>query len=136
LPVVNRSARRYYILAYMGSRYDVELEPEVRQWLDALPLTDYRTVEYHADRLAEAPTTLGEPYSRHLSGAVRELRFHLGRTAWRISYWLAPHRRIVLLTVFRKTRNRETAQVDRAITAQQVCEDQHQAATHMYDREG
>ncbi len=73
----------------MGSRYDVELEPEVRQWLDALSVVDYRTVEYHADRLAESPTTLGEPYSRHLGGAVRELRFHLGRAAWRISYWLA-----------------------------------------------
>jgi hypothetical protein len=46
------------MLAYMGSRYDVELESEVRQWLDALSVTDYRTVEYHADRLAEAPTTL------------------------------------------------------------------------------
>jgi len=124
------------MLAYMGSRYDVELEPEVREWLDTLSLIDYRTVEYHADRLAEAPTTLGEPYSRHLRGAVRELRFHLGRTAWRISYWLAPDRRIVLLTVFRKTRNRETAQVDRAVAAQRVCEDQHQAATHVYDREG
>ena len=65
------------MLAYMGDRYDVELEPEVREWLDTLPLADYRTVEYHADRLAEAPTTLGEPYSRHLRGAVRELRFHL-----------------------------------------------------------
>lgn len=73
----------------MGSRYDVQLEPEVRQWLDALSVVDYRTVEYHADRLAESPTTLGEPYSRHLGGAVRELRFHLGRAAWRISYWLA-----------------------------------------------
>jgi phage-related protein len=124
------------MLAYMGSRYDVELEPEVREWLDTLSLIDYRTVEYHADRLAEAPITLGEPYSRHLRGGVRELRFHLGRTAWRISYWLAPDRRIVLLTVFRKTRDRETAQVDRAMAAQRVCEDQHQAATHVYDREG
>jgi hypothetical protein len=60
---VDATARQYYILAYMGSRYDVELEPEVRQWLDTLSVTDYRTVEYHADRLAEAPTTLGEPYS-------------------------------------------------------------------------
>lgn len=99
-------------------------------------MADYRTVEYHADRLAEAPTTLGEPYSRHLRGAVRELRFHLGRTAWRISYWLAPQRRIVLLTVFRKTRGRETAQVERAVDAQRVCEDQHQAATHIHHREG
>lgn len=114
----------------------VELEPEVREWLDTLSLVAYRTVEYHADRLAEAPTTLGEPYSRHLRGAVRELRFHLGRTAWRISYWLAPDRRIVLLTVFRKTRNRETAQVDRAVAAQRACEARHQAATHVYDRQG
>ena len=76
----------------MGSRYDVELEPEVREWLDTLSLADYRTVEYHADRLAVAPTSLGEPC--------------------------------------------ETAQVDRAITAQQVCEGQHQAATHIYDRKG
>lgn len=125
-----------YILAYMGDRYEVELEPEVRQWLDTLSLADYRTVEYHADRLAEAPTTIGEPYSRHLRGAVRELRFHLGRSAWRVSYWLAPGRRIVLLMVFRKTREREAAEVDRAVAAQRVCQDQHQAATHIYDREG
>ncbi|MBN1170595.1 MAG: type II toxin-antitoxin system RelE/ParE family toxin [Micromonosporaceae bacterium] len=120
----------------MGDRYDVELEPEVRRWLNTLPLADYRTVEYHADRLAEAPTTLSEPYSRHLRGPVRELRFHLNRSAWRISYWLAPHRRIVLLTVFRKTRGREAAEVDREVAAQQICEHQHRAATHLYDREG
>jgi len=123
------------MLAYMGDRYDVELEPEICQWLDTLSVADYRTVEYHADRLAEAPTTLGEPYSRHLRGAVRELRFHLGRSAWRVSYWLAPQRRVVLLTAFRKTRGRETAEVERAVAAQLVCEEQHQAATHLYDRE-
>jgi Phage derived protein Gp49-like (DUF891) len=66
------------MLAYMGDRFDVELEPEVRRWLDTLPLPAYRTVEYHADRLAASPTTLGEPYSKHLQGAVRELRFHRG----------------------------------------------------------
>ena len=128
-----RGEATYYMLAYMGDRYDVELEPEVREWLDTLSLADYRTVEYHADRLAEAPTTLGEPYSRHLRGDVRELRFHLGRSAWRISYWLAPHRRIVLLTVFRKTRSREAGEVERAVATQRVCEDQHQAAMHVYD---
>jgi hypothetical protein len=120
----------------MGDRHDVELEPEVREWLDTLSLRDYRTVEYHADRLAESPMTLGEPYSRHLRGATRELRFHLGHSAWRISYWLAPQRRIVLLTVFRKTRNREKAEVDRAVAAQRLCEAQHAAATHIYDRQG
>jgi hypothetical protein len=42
----------------------------------------------------------------------------------------------VLLTVFRKTRGRETREVERAIAAQRVCEDEHQPATHFYDREG
>ena len=124
------------MFAYMADRYDVELEPEVQAWLDTLSLADYRTVEYHADRLADSPTTLGQPYSRHLDGAVRELRFHLGRSAWRVTYWLAPQRRVVLLTVFRKTRRRETAEVDRAVAAQQICEAKHEAASHLYDREG
>jgi hypothetical protein len=124
------------MFAYMADRYEVELEPEVREWLDTLSLNDYRTVEYHADRLAEAPTTLGEPYSKHLSGAVRELRFHLGRSAWRLAYWLAPGRRIVFLTVFRKSRRRETTEVNRAVAKQWICEDKHDPATHLYDREG
>jgi len=118
----------------MSDRYEVELEPEVRDWLDGLSLADYRTVEYHADRLADSPTTLGEPYSKHLHGAVRELRFHLGRSAWRVTYWLAPEQRIVLLTVFRKTRDRDTAEVNRAIWVQRRCELDHQAATHTYER--
>jgi hypothetical protein len=41
----------------------------------------------------------------------------------------------VLLTVFRKTRGREAAEVERAVAAQRVCEEKHQAATHVYDRE-
>jgi hypothetical protein len=35
---------------------------------------------------------------RHLGGKLRELRFHLGPTQQRITYWLAPGKRIVLLT--------------------------------------
>lgn len=81
----------------------IELEPEVREWLDALALKDYAKVEAMADILADQAETLGEPYSRHLSGKTREPRFHFERSAVRISYWLAPGRRVVLLTVFRKT---------------------------------
>nr|WP_241564871.1 type II toxin-antitoxin system RelE/ParE family toxin [Nonomuraea polychroma] len=50
--------------------------------------------------LAEQPTTLGEPYSRHLGGKVRELRCNLEGSAVRLTYWLASGRRIVFLTVF------------------------------------
>jgi hypothetical protein len=54
--------------------------------------------------------------------------------AVRITYWLAPDRRIVLLTVFRKTKQREVAEVERAHQAQKVCEADHGPAGHRYER--
>ncbi len=99
-----------------------------------LPDDQYAKAERAADMLAAAPTTLGEPYSRHLGGRVRELRFIMDGAAVRVTYWLAPERRIVLLTVFRKTRQQETAEVDRARQAQKVCEAEHTAAEHSFER--
>lgn len=121
----------------MRGRYVIELEPEVRDWLETLTLKDYAKVEAMADILADQAETLGEPYSRHLSGKTRELRFHLERSAVRISYWLAPGRRAVLLTVFRKSRQVERAEVARAIAAQQACiggHGDHAPATEVYER--
>ncbi len=71
----------------------------------------YAKVEGMADILADRAETLGEPYSRHLSGKTRESRFRLDRSSVRISYWLAPGARVVLLTVFRKARQIERAEV-------------------------
>lgn len=118
----------------MTEQWEIELEPEVRDWLELLPFRLYRRVEDKADRLLDEPTTLGEPYSRHLGGKLRELRFELDGEAVRIPYWLAPGRRIVLLTVFRKTKMREAAEVERAQQAQKVCEAEHDPAQHTYDR--
>jgi hypothetical protein len=118
-------------------RYVIELEPEVRDWLETLQLKAYVKVEAMADILAERAETLGEPYSRHLGGKTRELRFHLDRSAVRIGYWLAPGARAVLLTVFRKTRQVERAEVARAIAAQHACEsghDAHAPAIETYER--
>ncbi len=84
--------------------------------------------------LATRPTTLGEPYSRHLGGKLRELRFIMDGSSVRITYWLASERRIVLLTVFRKTRQRERSEVDRALQAQKECEALHGRAEHRYER--
>jgi len=84
--------------------------------------------------LAAQPTTLGEPYSRHLGDGLRELRFTMNGNAIRITYWLAPARRIVLLTVFRKTKPREVAEIERAQQARKVCEAEHGFAGHVYDR--
>ena len=115
----------------------IELESEVRDWLETLRLREYAKVEAMADLLAERGEALGEPYSRHLGGKTRELRFFLDRSAVRISYWLAPGARVVLLTVFRKTRQVERAEVGRAIAAQQACEsghERHAPATQIYER--
>ncbi|MBQ0984845.1 type II toxin-antitoxin system RelE/ParE family toxin [Streptomyces sp. F63] len=118
----------------MGKAWQIEIEPEVRQWLELLTDVQYDKVERLVDLLAETPTTLGEPYARHLGGGLRELRLVMEGNAVRITYWLAPGRRIVLLTVFRKTRQRETGEVSRARQAQKECEADHGPAEHIYDR--
>ncbi|MFC9911819.1 type II toxin-antitoxin system RelE/ParE family toxin [Streptomyces sp. NPDC059862] len=118
----------------MSDPWLIEIEPEVRQWLELLSDQQYDKAERAADMLAAQPTTLGEPYSRHLGGKLRELRFTMEGNAVRITYWLAPEQRVVLLTVFRKTRQREEAEVERARQAQKVCEAEHGPAEHSYDR--
>ncbi|UNO39803.1 type II toxin-antitoxin system RelE/ParE family toxin [Streptomyces sp. MST-110588] len=119
-----------------GERYTIEIEPEVRLWLENLPAHHYVIAEQKVDRLAEQATTLGEPYSRHLGGKLRELRFDLDGSAQRITYWLAPGCRVVLLTVFRKTKMRERAEAERAHAVQAACEASHEPATehNIYSR--
>ncbi len=71
--------------------------------------------------VVEQGPLLSEPYTRQLDGKLRELRFHLDGQAVRVTYWIASGRRIVLLTVFIKTRMRETREIDRAQQPLQQC---------------
>ncbi|MBF6437664.1 type II toxin-antitoxin system RelE/ParE family toxin [Nocardia cyriacigeorgica] len=100
---------------------EVETEPEVDRWFDSLTLEDRTTVIFYVDLLVEKGVLLGEPYTRQLRGKLRELRFYLTRDAVRITYWIAPGRRIILLTVFRKQRMREVAEIERAMRAMNRC---------------
>ncbi len=61
------------------------------------------------------------PASRALGDGLFELRFDLVRTAWRITYYFAADQRIVLLTVFRKQRQNERHEVQRARQAMDRC---------------
>jgi hypothetical protein len=99
----------------------VELEPEVRSWLEELGTAQFAAAAFYVDLLAAQGPLLGEPYTRQLDGKLRELRFHLDRAAVRVTYWIAPGRRIVLLTVFTKTRMREEREVERARRALARC---------------
>ena len=100
---------------------EVELEPEVADWYLAFDDTDRARVGFHVDRLAELGPLLDEPHTRQLDGKLRELRFFLAGRPTRVSYWIAPGRRIVLLTVFAKTQRRERHEVRRARAAMDRC---------------
>lgn len=99
----------------------IELEPEVETWLSELDDGDFGQAERYIDLLADEGVHLAEPFTRQLRRKLRELRFNLGRSQTRITYYIASGRRIVLLTVFAKTRPRERAEVERAWRAMQRC---------------
>ena len=108
----------------------VELEAEVASWVEALPAREFGRVEFYIDLLAERGPLLDEPFTRQLRGKLRELRFHLGARgdAVRLSYFIASGRRIILLTVFRKQRQREQVETERAYRAMRRCvEERHEA---------
>ncbi|MDP2014181.1 MAG: type II toxin-antitoxin system RelE/ParE family toxin [Actinomycetota bacterium] len=92
----------------------VELEPEVQDWLEGLAGSEFGHAAFYIDLLAERGVLLSEPHTKQLDGKLRELRLDLGRQAIRITYWIAPGRRIILLTVFAKKMDRDRAQVARA----------------------
>ncbi|MET7877821.1 hypothetical protein ACPXB1_02930 [Micromonospora sp. DT68] len=46
----------------------VELEPEVRDWLEELPTADFARAAFYIDLLANRGVLLGEPHSRQLDG--------------------------------------------------------------------
>ena len=71
----------------------------------------------------------GELNTRQPSGKLRELRFYCGGQQVRVSYWIAPGWQIIMLTVFTKTRMRETAEIGRAAVAMARC----QAHAHTAD---
>src|SRR5260370_9616905 len=120
----------------MTGLYDVEIEPEVRSWLASLADRDFGRVDFLVGLLAEHAQDLGEPYTRHLGGKVRELRFHLLRQQTRITHWLAPGRRVILLTVFRKTRGAEATEGTRALPAPMICQTRNNQAHDHFHRYG
>lgn len=99
----------------------VELEPEATRWFEGLSDEDFGGAAFNVDLLEREGVHLGEAYTRQLRGKLRELRFYLGRERIRVSYFVASGRRIILLTDFRKTRQREVDEVERAEATMRRC---------------
>jgi len=115
-----------------GVMWSVELEPEVEQWMSGLTVHEFPSVLPHVERLGERGNTLRMPASRALGDGLFELRFDLLRVAWRITYFFATGRRIVLLTVFHKQRQNERAEVQRARWAMTRCINEGHTAEEDY----
>ena len=105
-----------------------EVEPEAEAWLLGLAEKEFGRAQFYIDLLEREGPQLGEPYTRQLRGRLRELRFYLERERVRITYYLVTGRRIILLTVFKKTKARETREVDRAERAMRRCIEQGHTA--------
>ncbi|GAC1647534.1 MAG: hypothetical protein NVS9B11_20020 [Candidatus Dormibacteraceae bacterium] len=93
---------------------EVELHDEVLDWIDELSDVEWQRTSVIVDRLAAVGAAARMPFSRSLGEGLFELRFTLGPTARRITYRFTKDGRIVLLTTFRKQRNNERQEIDRA----------------------
>jgi phage-related protein len=107
---------------------ELELEPEVEEWVAVLRPASFATVAFHLDRLVELGSALRMPHSRSLGGGLFELRFDLERKAQRITYFFPGEQRIVLLTVFRKQRMNERIEIERARRVMARCAEERHTA--------
>jgi phage-related protein len=100
---------------------DVELHDEVVDWLATLSDAEWERVAVIVDRLADLGSQARMPLSRSLGDGLFELRFSLGPTARRITYRFTMDGRIIMLTTFRKQRQNERNEIDRARKAAAEC---------------
>ena len=100
---------------------DVELHDEIDEWMSELNDDEWDRVVIMVDRLETLGSYARMPFSRALGDGLFELRFTLGPTARRITYRFTKDGRIVLLTTFRKQRNNERNEIDRARRVASEC---------------
>jgi hypothetical protein len=102
----------------------VELEAEVLDWLDQLPVASFATAAFFIGVLSLQGALLPRPHTLQLGGKLsrlHELRFYVGLEPAGITYWFRPEQRLVLLTVFRDAHVQRRYEVDRAREALLRC---------------
>lgn len=100
---------------------DLELHDEIVEWMDSLNAAGWDRTVVVIDRLVTLGSSARMPLSRSLGDGLFELRFTLGSTARRITYRFTKDGRIILLTTFRKQRNNERNEINRARKAAEDC---------------
>ncbi|MCZ7630848.1 MAG: type II toxin-antitoxin system RelE/ParE family toxin [Microthrixaceae bacterium] len=100
---------------------DLELHDEIVEWMDSLNAAGWDRTVVVIDRLVTLGSSARMPLSRSLGDGLFELRFTLGSTARRITYRFTKDGRIILLTTFRKQRNNERNEINRARKTAEDC---------------
>ncbi len=95
-------------------RWSIVLSSEVVQWYETLGVHDAAVVDRKLELLATAGSQLRMPHSRALGGGLFEIRLSCEGVARRITYIFQPGLQIITLTTFRKNRNNEQSEVERA----------------------
>ncbi|WP_298441909.1 type II toxin-antitoxin system RelE/ParE family toxin [Gordonia sp. (in: high G+C Gram-positive bacteria)] len=94
--------------------WQIELSEEVRSWLDGLTVKGQAQAFRALDLLAAEGVMLRMPHARKLDDKLWELRFRCDQVNQRITYTIHPERNVITLTTFRKQRNNERKEVQRA----------------------
>lgn len=94
--------------------WDLELSDEVVRWYVQLNGRDRAFADRALDRLVSTGSQLRMPHSRALGGGLHELRFTCEGVSRRIAYAFGEGREVTMLTTFRKQRERERHEVERA----------------------
>lgn len=99
------------------SEWTVKLSEEVADWYQSLNQKDLAIAKRHFDELRTFGNALGMPRSKNLKGKLYELRFRCQNVERRITYTFEPDRNIITLTTFRKQKNNERKEINRARAA-------------------
>ncbi|HTX62605.1 MAG TPA: type II toxin-antitoxin system RelE/ParE family toxin [Acidimicrobiales bacterium] len=101
-------------VARAAAGWDVELSDEVVRWYVRLGPRDRAYADRALDRLASTGSALRMPHSRSLGEGLHELRLTCEGVSRRITYAFGEGREVTMLTTYRKERERERHEVDRA----------------------
>lgn len=100
---------------------DIELystkagEEVVADYLNSLPSKDLAKVMRDIELLGEYGTALHEPQTKHIDGAIWELRTKFSTNIYRIFYFIRQNNKIVLLHGFtKKTQRTPQREIDLA----------------------
>lgn len=110
---MSSSLSENYQIVYYADRKGRE---PVRKYINDLPRKEQQKVYAHLEFLRERGGYVDEPYARHITGKIRELRVGFSRNRHRIFYFAAAGRQIVLLHAFvKKTPRTPKTEIEKAV---------------------